>query len=359
LGIGERKEEAIPFLTWIKSLLGKDPEYITFDFDDTWEISVKIVFPDSTIIICTFHATQLLTRGLLKEFNRLQKENNTAFIKGCGMARKISLAIDHGEAVAATPVFTQGFCARWMAFYKEIVVLCTLDEAGSFSDSYTALLVAIKSWDPAVAAIFEKNLASKLPKQGFTTKGMKNFKSELKKKWRAILRDNRGEREEKKHEFAKVKYLLLKKPKNLEQWETEQLATFLRDNTWAKPYRDMLLQFYTMLDDPPSDNPSLDFLDGLVRKESHEDLKSAVNTLKAKKEYVFNFVKAWKAHPKWKKIRAFKVNPESTMKKVNTLSRVQYGFRLDESARYKIEQYLKCPVMVSQSVLKDREEDRP
>ena len=148
-------------------------------------------------------------------------------------------------------------------------------------------------------------------------------------------------------------------PKNLEQWETEQLATFLRDNTWAKPYRDVLLQFYTTLEDPPSDNPSLDFLDGLVRKESHKDLKSAVKTLKAKKEYVFNFVKAWKAHPKWKKIRAFKVNPESTIKKVNTLSRVQYGFRLDESARYKIEQYLKCPVMVSQSVLKDREEDRP
>lgn len=109
MGIGERKEEAIPFLTWIKSLLGKDPEYIPFDFDDTWEISVKIVFPDSSIIICTFHATQLLTRGLLKEFNRLQKENNTAFIKECGMVRKISLTIDHGETMAVMPVFTQGY----------------------------------------------------------------------------------------------------------------------------------------------------------------------------------------------------------------------------------------------------------
>nr|MDO8083732.1 hypothetical protein [Candidatus Sigynarchaeum springense]MDO8087067.1 hypothetical protein [Candidatus Sigynarchaeum springense]MDO8087256.1 hypothetical protein [Candidatus Sigynarchaeum springense]MDO8088281.1 hypothetical protein [Candidatus Sigynarchaeum springense]MDO8088421.1 hypothetical protein [Candidatus Sigynarchaeum springense] len=79
----------------------------------------------------------------------------------------------------------------------------------------------------------------------------------------------------------------------------------------------------------------------------------------AKKEYVFNFVKAWKAHPKWKSIRAFKVSPEPTMKKINAISRTQYGFRLDESARYKLEQHLKCPVMVSQSVLKDNGVDRP
>ena len=237
--------------------------------------------------------------------------------------------------------------------------MCTLDDAGSFSDSYTTLFIVIKSWNPTVAAIFEKNLASKLPKQGFTTKNMENFKFEVRKKWRAVLRDIRGDREEKKHEFAKVKYLLLKKPKKLEQWATEQLTTFLRDNPWAKPYRDTLLQFYAILEDPPSDNPSLDFLDKLVSKESHKDLKSAVNTLKAKKEYVFNFVKAWKAHPKWKKIRAFKVNPEPTLKKVNTLSRVQYGFRLDESARYKIEQNLICPVMISQSALKVKEGDIP
>nr|MDO8087048.1 hypothetical protein [Candidatus Sigynarchaeum springense] len=359
MGVGERKEEAIPFLTWIKGLLGKDPEYVTFDFDDTWELSVKIVFPDSIIIICTFHVTQLLTRGLLKEFNRLQKENNTSFIKECTIARKISLAIDHGETMAAMPVFKQFFCAEWFKFYNHIVAICTLDDAGSFTNSYMALLVAMKSWNPTAAALFEKNLAPKWPKQGFTMKGMKNFKSELKKKWRVVLRDIRGDREEKKHEFAKVKYLLLKKPVNLEQWETELLIPFLRDNTWARSYRDTLLQFYTMLDDPPSENPSLEFLDKLVCKESHKDLKSAVNTLKAKKEYVFNFVKAWKAHPKWKSIRAFKVSPEPTMKKINAISRTQYGFRLDESARYKLEQHLKCPVMVSQSVLKDNGVDRP
>jgi len=359
LGVGERKEEAIPFLTWIKGMLGKDPEYITFDFDDTWEVSVKIVFPDSIIIICTFHATQLLTRGLLKEFNRLQKENNTIFIKECGEARKISLAIDHGEIMAAMPMFKEGFCTKWLAFYLEIVTLSGLEDADSFTNSYTALLVAIKSWNPTAAAIFEKNIAPKLPKNGFTIKGIKNFKPELKKKWRVVLRDIRGGREEKKHEFAKVKYLLLKKPENLEQWETELLIPFLQDNAWAKSCRDTLLQFYTMLNDPPSENPSLDFLDGLIRKETHKDLKSAVNTLKSKKEYVFNFVKAWKAHPKWKSIRAFKVSPEPTMKKINAIARVQYGFRLDESARYKLEQHLKCPVIISQSVLKDNGLDLP
>ncbi|HMF33540.1 MAG TPA: hypothetical protein VKK79_19105 [Candidatus Lokiarchaeia archaeon] len=90
LAAGESEREIEIFLEWLKSSLGQDPEYVTFDFKDAWEASVKAAFPAVTILICTFHAVQLLTRGLLKEFNRLQRQENTSFIKECGAARKWS-----------------------------------------------------------------------------------------------------------------------------------------------------------------------------------------------------------------------------------------------------------------------------
>jgi hypothetical protein len=357
LGAGEREEEIIPFLRWIREMIDVDPEYITIDFDDAWESSVKIVFPDATIIICTFHAVQLLTRGMLKEFNRLQKENNTVFIKECGLARKASIAIDKGKFLASNFHFSQQFCATWLAFYQKISAFDEVNTALSFTKLLSTIRGKMKTWHPEAAALFEQKIMAKLPKQGITPKSMKYIKNELKQKWRAVLREFRDDRKKKMHEFAEAKYLLLKKPKNMAGWETEHLDTFLRNNTWAIPYRNTILQFYTLIDDPPSESPALDFLDTLVRPDSHDMLKSAVNTLKEKKDYIFNFVKAWKMHPKWKNIRAFKTNPEPKMKGIKNVSRVQYGFRSDESTRYKLEKYLNCPVMISQTVLNENYRD--
>jgi hypothetical protein len=58
-------------------------------------------------------------------------------------------------------------------------------------------------------------------------------------------------------------------------------------------------------------------------------------------------------HPEWKDHPGFKSNPEPYMKRVNDLSRAQYGLRSDENAAYKLAQFLGCPVMQSQSVLND------
>ena len=145
----------------------------------------------------------------------------------------------------------------------------------------------------------------------------------MKKKWRAELRRAREEREVKKKEFAQVKFLLLKRPENLSKKEGEKLKTFLQGNPWASVPRETLLKYYELLDDPTGKDTSLDFLEALAKPESHDWLRSAVTTLKAKKEYVFNFAKAWDAHPKWRSVRGFKVNPEHVMKKVNAVARAQ------------------------------------
>jgi hypothetical protein len=324
------------------------------DFDDTWFVAVMVVFPNAMIIICTFHAIQLLTRGLLKELNHLQRKMNTIFIKECGIVRKASIALEKEKTMAALPVLTQDFIVQWWYFYQEIHAISRSGDARSFTSKYSALLTSIQAWDPAVADKCKQELCSRISSSGFNKRNMKYFKAALKTKWRGVLRDFREAREEKKQEFADAKYLLLKKPKNLAKWETEKLDTFLKNNAWARTYRTTLLQFYQLFDDSSSENPSLDFLDAIVNKESRDELKSAVETLKGKKQYIFNYVKALKMHPAWKEFPGFKSNPEPFMKRVNDLSRGQYGLRSDENAAYKLDQFLGCPVMQSQSVLNDK-----
>ena len=227
-----------------------------------------------------------------------------------------------------------------------------------FGEKYRALLRAMRRWDPETAARYEDLLAPKLPKEGFTAKGLARFKTEMKMKWRAELRRARQEREVSKKEFAQSKYLLLKQPENLSKKEGEKLTTFLQGNQWAGVPREVLLKYYDLLDDPTGKDTSLDFLDALVKPESHDWLRSAVATLKAKKENVFNFVKAWDAHPKWRDIRGFKVNPEHVMKKVNAVARRNTVFGQTKVRDFSLERILKCPVIISETILSENTEDQ-
>jgi len=353
----EREGEITIFLAWLKPRLGRNPVYATVDFDDAWEAPLKAVFPGITILICTFHAVQLLTRGLLKEFNRLQREHNASFIKECGAARKWSAQRDNGSKEPPSALADR-FCRRWAGFYARILKAGAERGADKFEVARRALLRAMRRWDPAVAAQYEKLLAPKLPKKRFARKGLARFKTEMRKQWRTVLRGARQEREASKKEFAEAKFLLLKKPENLSEWEGRRLKTFLQANPWARVPRETLLRFYALLDDPVGKDTSLDFLDALVGPEFHDWLRSAVATLKAKRENVFNFVKVWQAHPGWRDIRGLKVNPEHVMKKVNAIARAQYSFRSDESARFRLERALNCPVIISETVLSENAGDQ-
>nr|MDO8119057.1 hypothetical protein [Candidatus Sigynarchaeota archaeon] len=326
-------------------------QYITIDFDEAWDVSVKAVFPDAMILRCTFHAIQLLTRGLIKEFNRLQRAMNSNFINECNEARRLSLAAERGENITTKKPLTQDFCKRWFDFSREIITLQQANEPRSFTVSLEELLTRIQTWNADVFKRFKTKLDAKMPKGVFTMKGMAIFKPGLGKKWRSMLTGIRQEREGKKSEFANAKYLLMKKPRNMEKWEEKALRAFLKENPWARVYRETTRRFYNLLDNPPETTPSLDFLDNMLHEDSHDWLKSAIHTLKEKREEVFNFVKVLKAHPEWKDKPMFKVNPEPAMKRINDVARVQYGLRSDSMASFKLEQYLKCPILISPAVL--------
>ena len=280
---------------------------------------------------------------------------NVAFIKECSTARKWSIQRDKGSK-AVPPALSDPFCRKWASFYDRILHACAARGIDKFSGAYRSLFRAMRKWDAAVASQYEALLAPKLPKGDFTAKGLKRLKCDLKKKWRAILRGARQEREAAKKEFAEVKFLLLKQPEHLSALEVDRLTAYELQHPWAAVPRDALLRFYDLLEDPTGKDTSLDFLDALVKPDSHDWLRSAVATLKEKKDYVFNFARAWQVHPKWRDLRGFKVNPEHVMKKVNAVARAQNSFRSDESARFRLERILKCPVIISETILSEKAE---
>jgi len=294
-----------------------------------------------------------LIGGLSKDLNRLQRVNHGLFIKECKEARKMSLKVERGKPTSDMTVLNQDTCKKWLEFDIGMHEICTDMDLSSFKSKYLGMLGMIKSWNDKIGTKYASLLSTTLVNNEITKKIMLSFKKSMKTKWRAVLLDLRKETEEEKAVFARVKHVLLKRPKNVTKWENELMEGFFTTNAWAHGIRDVMVRFYNLLDDPSGKGQSFAFLDSLISKESHEKLKSAVETLKTKQEYVFNYLHAWRSKKSWNGIKSIKVNAEFINKHINNVFRIQFGFRSEESARYKLEQFLKCPVFFSRSLSRE------
>nr|MDO8116427.1 transposase [Candidatus Sigynarchaeota archaeon] len=350
---GESEDEIVEFMLWLKAHVRKKPRFFTIDLKPGMDAAILAVFPDVIIIICTFHAVKLLIGGLSRELSRLQRVNHGLFIKECKEARRLSLKIEKAKPTSDTTALNHDTCKKWLEFYKAVQEICTISDVVSFRSRYIAVLDAIKSWNEDIGMKYETLLSATLVNNEITKKIMPAFKKSIKTKWRAVLLDLRKETEEERTKFARVKHVLLKRPKNVMKWENKLMEEFFTINAWARGIRDVMVRFYELLDNPSGKEQSLSFLDALVSDGSHEKLKSAVETLKAKQEYVFNYLRAWKSKKAWNGIKSIKVNAEFINKHINNVFRIQFGFRSDESARYKLEQFLKCPVFFSRSLSRE------
>jgi len=96
---------------------------------------------------------------------------------------------------------------------------------------------------------------------------------------------------------------------------------------------------------------SLAFLDKIVSKDSHPELKSAVATLLAKESQIFAYRAVWAEHPELAGVKATRANGEGVNRCINLLDRLQYGLRPTKHARMRLEGRLKCPFIVSELLL--------
>lgn len=339
----------------ISTLLARSPRFITVDFKPAWHAAIRVVFPLAKIIICTFHAIQLLTRALLKEFRRLRHKLHGRFVKEALIARKLSLSLEKGEKIDKKHAFKDDVCKRWFDFFQKLVDLRSLKTIPAFENGFKRLVKEIKSWNLEIGTKFEQTVAPSLPKRGFTTKNISRFKDMLCTKWRKVLLEMREDREEQKKRFTRRMYMMLKKPGNMEQWEKDKLESFLIQNPSLTIYRETLLRYYDMLDDPRKNGTSLSFLNDIISEESHGDLKAAVKTLQSFETEIFNFVRAWDKIPHLNGVRAIKVNPEPQMRILNDAVRDQFSFRTDDAKVFRVSKLFSCPVGTSKTIIAEKE----
>jgi len=320
---GENEDEIVEFLIWFRNHVRKQPLYFKLDFKPGLDDAILRVFPKVKIIACTFHAVKLLVGGLAKELNRLQGVKHGIFIKECKKARKMSLKLDKGKKVDNNVVLTHETCRQWYKFYLQILGVCKEKDTVAFEMKYISIVGSIIEWNGIIGCKLKESLPIKAGKGEFTKRSITGVKKALKTKWRAILLDLRKEMEEKNE--------------------------FFTANAWPQEIRKIVIQFYELLDDPSGKAQSFSFLDALITVDCHEQLRSSIETLNTKHEYIFNYLDAWKYKRAWNDIKSIKVNAEFINKQINSIMRMQFGFRSDESARYRLEQFLKFLIIYSRS----------
>lgn len=347
---GENEAEIITFLHALERWSPRSPKFIIVDFKPAWESAVKHVFPDAIIIICSFHAEQLLVHALVKEISRLRKSIDAGFIKGCTRLRRVTLKLETKGVLEDTSWIEHDVLSRWFDFYKQIHALNGASNVNRFTKEYETLMTAISEWNEEIARDYSTRLAAYLPKQGFTLKSLKFFAPKLQKTWRSILHGLRKAGEENSASFWNGRHLVLKKPRNMTSNERTMLRTYLARFPFMKTYRETLRRFYGLFDEQGKGTPSLKFLDAFLHDDTHDSLRAAVRTLQSKAEKIFNYRKLSSIGIDWNQYKAARVNAEHVNTRVNKLARNMFGFRIWKNARFRLETFLNCPIMLSEAL---------
>lgn len=350
---GENEEETTFFLQTLKEWLTKPVKFMTIDFSSGLESSVKTVFPNAIVQKCIFHAIQLLTRGLRKEFIRVKNKYLLDHIKEWQELSGLTKVLEkNGKEECMPKILFSDIKYAWNIYQKLREILSKVDPQeiqhdliSFFSTSsftkWTGKPVFLQRYDD----IFTKR------KFKFSQKAMKYVKPKIYHAWRAAIRKIRRELEESKTHFNKIRYLVLMNPLNMKPYHFKKLRKYLEEFPWLRPYRRIIVKFYYQFRLAPEKRRSLKFLSHLITEDSHSWLKSGVQTLIKNEEDVFQFQNIPKLYPNLQKCKAIKIVNESSNKLVNQLFQVQCGMRTIQNLRMRISNRLKCPIIVSPTLL--------
>ena len=328
---------------------------MTIDFSARLEAGVREVFPNIMVQKCVFHAIQLLTRGLIKEFTKIKKEHLLDHIEEWRVLSRYTLSLEKEEHPLETPSFQ----------FKDVEMA---------HDIYTNLrrcvsLNAPKHTEHALLSFFSTPLFAKWEgkhvflskyedifvkkKFKYSEKGLNYIVPKLYKGFRAAIREIRKELEEKKKDFNRVKFLVLMNPVNMEPYHRNTLRRSLKQFPWLRPYRKLVVKFYYQFRLPPEKRVSLVFLSNFITDTSHAWLKAGVQTLIENEEKVFRFQQFKDYFPNVKFSKSIKVVHEAVNKLVNQLYQTQCGMRTLENIRMRVSHRLNCPIIISPSLLEE------
>ncbi len=326
---------------------------MTIDFSNRIESGVKAVFPEITIQKCVFHAIQLLLRGLVKELTRVKREKLLAHIKEWSRLSRLTIAIEktHEEAPKLDLAFKDTFNA-WKIYQK--LRICLSKESAKEIESELShffLTSLFRNWKGS--GIFLQKYEDIFIKRKFkfSAKALKYIIPKIYKAWRGAIREERLNLEVKKLKFNKIKYLLLMNPQNMESYHINKLKKYLKIFPWLRSYRKIIVKFYYQFRLPVQKKGRFQFLIQLLSEKSHPWLRSAISTLIANEEHVFQFKQIYETNPRIKSVKSIKVVNESNNRTLNQLFQTQYGMRTLENIRMRVSQRLKCPIIISPTLL--------
>jgi hypothetical protein len=326
---------------------------MTIDFSARLESGVNRVFPTILLQKCVFHAVQLLTRGLIKEFTRIKKEYLLDHIEEYKILSRHTLALEKDEHTIALAPFQFSKVEIAKKIYMRLRNCFSHNKPRQIEQALLSLFKTsvFNSWDGR--QVFLSKYDDIFTKNNFkySVKGIKYIIPKIYKGFRAAIRELRKKLEETKSHFNKGKYLVLRNPVNMKPHHRRKLRTYLKEFPWVRSYRKVVVKFYYQFRLPPEKRSPLSFLSNVITEYSHSWLKSAVKTLIENEDNVFRFQHFPKQFPKVKFSKSIKVVHESVNKLVNQLYQTQCGQRTLENIRMRVSNRLNCPIIISPALL--------
>lgn len=352
LVVGESEEEAAFLLNELKKWLLLEVNFMTIDFSTRLEAGVNKVFPNVLVQKCVFHAIQLLTRGLVKEFTKIKKEYLLDHIEEWKTLRRHTLIQEKSKQIEIPSFqFKDVKCAR--EIYNKLRTCISRNTPTQIKQALQVFFSTplFNTWEGKQVFMSKYNNIFITKNLKYSEKGIKYIIPKIYKGFRAAILEIRKELEESKSHFNKAKYLVLMNPINMKPDHRNKLRKYLKEFPWLRFYRQVLVKFYHQFRVPPEKRSSLNFLWRLVTDTSHSWLRSAIQTLIENEEKVFRFQHFPELFPKIKFSKSIKVVNEAVNKIANQLYQTQCGMRTLENIRMRVSNRLDCPIIISPALL--------
>jgi hypothetical protein len=228
-------------IEWLKPY---NINYITIDFSERLEAGAKHFFTDEQILKGTFHASQLLTKGITKELIRLKDKMYTNKIREFLYIREFSLNLEEEKAMMKNITFQYSEPKIAWEIYLELREIFSANDLRKIEVDLRVFLDGTKINQWKGGQVFKDRCKQFFPKRGLTQKGVTHFKRSVYRAWRGVIRGFRREIEKHKSGFNDARFIVLKNPITMKAHEKRKLRKSLKQFPWLRPIRQILVKYY-------------------------------------------------------------------------------------------------------------------
>jgi hypothetical protein len=318
------------------------------DYKQSWELVIKRVYPQSSIIRCSFHTVQLVNRALINELNYFSKNKYTRVIRE---VKKIyqHMRKDEWNGSKIKHRIINKIVKEFEGYYYLLSDLLKIKGVKIFKKNLNQFFDNLIIQNTIYSRELGNELVKRMPKRGLTQKGLKYYKVKVRAALTRVMRGFRRGLEDEKKKFSRIKYLLLKRPENFTKDESQLLEKFLKKNPEFNKYRTLSMRVSDIYHkNHQKIKPSV--ITGIkLWKDAHSDLPAAVKTLKKNVNEILNFIELFSKKKLKNNKKIPRKTPEPQMRKIKDLNRMKFGFRNLTKTQLLMQNKLSCQILITSS----------